>query len=88
MIEKWMISTYTESLISKQSFVRETEFFYVDSHKRRRAKTSRYEVYFDTWEEARARLIEIAVARMENASLALKNATKLLNEVNALEKPE
>lgn len=87
MIEKWKLAGWSNDRLSKISFARETNSFYVDEKGNRHAKESRYEKYFDTWQEAKEYKIAAAKQQIVSARANLQRTQTALEEAEAMQSP-
>jgi len=51
---------------------------------RRNAKVSSWETYFDSWDEAKAALIESQSLKIENLRIQVQRGNSLLNELRGM----
>lgn len=85
--------TWVPDRIDKVEILRETDkcVFLYNKFRRggveRAAKVTEFHAYHDTWEEAKAYLLDIAEAAVEKAEMRLNNRKRVLESVLALQPP-
>lgn len=88
MKKKYRVYTYwVKPVIDEKVITRETDKSVWDDHGNRELKVTSFHEYFDTWEEAHERLLDIAKGKRDSARYQLNQAEGLVGNIKGMKKP-